>query len=280
MEGWIKLHRNLLNWEWFSEPKTLSVFVYFLLSARHNEGSWRGINLKAGELITSRESISNATGLSVQEVRTAIGKLAMTGEITTATTTKYTIVTITNYASYQSAESDNQPAEKPTRKPTSNKVRTSEQQTNNHKQECDTTNNLSTTRNMGLPPINPPKTFSMRDRLISDGVPEGVVDAYMKVRKTKKAPDTEISYKGLIREAEKAGMTISSVILECVERNWVGFKAEWIMKTTKPQKEPTIFANESDWVKQRREQEERERREFTQRMFEENKKRLNAKKDE
>ena len=279
MEGWIKLHRNLLNWEWFSEPKTLSVFVYFLLSARHNEGSWRGINLKAGELITSRESISNATGLSVQEVRTAMGKLAMTGEITTKATTKYTIVTITNYASYQSAESDNQPAEKPTRKPTSNKVKTNEQQTNNHKQECDTTNNLSTTRNIGLPPINPPKTFSMRDRLISDGVPEGVVDAYMKVRKTKKAPDTEVAYRGLIREAEKAGLPISAVIQECVERNWVGFKAEWIIKTPAKSETPTIFENqESDWVRQRREQEDRERQEFNQRLFEENKKRINANK--
>lgn len=279
MEGWIKLHRNLLNWEWFSEPKTLAIFVYFLLSARHNEGSWRGINLKAGELITSRESISNATGLSVQEVRTAMGKLAMTGEITTKATTKYTIVTINNYESYQSAEPDNQPTEKPTRKQTSNKETTNEQPTNNHKQECNTTNNVSTTRNIGETPNIPLKGFLIKDRLISDGVPEGVVDAYMKVRKTKKAPDTEVAYKGLIREAEKAGLPISAVIQECVERNWVGFKAEWIKNTTIKSETPTIFDNqESDWVKQRREQEERERKEFNQRMFEENKKRINAKK--
>ena len=279
MEGWIKLHRNLLNWEWFSEPKTLAIFVYFLLSARHNEGSWRGINLKAGELITSRESISNATGLSVQEVRTAMGKLVTTGEITTKATTKYTIVTINNYESYQSVESDNQPTEKPTRKQTSNKETTNEQPTNNHKQECNTTNNVSTTRNIGETPNIPLKGFSIKDRLISDGVPEGVVDAYMKVRKTKKAPDTEVAYKGLIREAEKAGLPISAVIQECVERNWVGFKAEWIKKTPAKSETPTIFENqESDWVRQRREQEERERKEFNQRMFEENKKRINGKK--
>lgn len=279
MEGWIKLHRSLLNWEWFSDHKTLSVFIYLLLSARHNEGSWRGISLKVGELITSRDSISNATGLSIQEVRTAMGKLISTGEITTATTNTHTIVTICNYASYQSNENDTQPADQPTTQPTNNQESTNYQPTINHKQEYKEPKKGSTTRNKGIPPINPPKGFSMKDRLISDGVQEGVVEAYMKVRKNKKAPDTEIAYKGLVREAEKAGMSISSVILECVERNWVGFKAEWIKKT--PAKtEPTMFESESDWVKQRREQEERERREFTQRMFEENKKRLNAKKDE
>lgn len=279
MEGWIKLHRSLLNWEWFSDHKTLSVFIYLLLSARHNEGSWRGINLKVGELVTSRDSISNATGLSVQEVRTAMGKLVSTGEITTAPTNTHTIVTICNYASYQSSESDEQPTEQPTTQQTSNQQSTNNQPTINHKQELKEPKKESTTRNKGLPPINPPKGFSMRDRLISDGVPEGVVDAYMKVRKTKKAPDTEIAYKGLVREAEKAGMSISSVILECVERNWVGFKAEWVIKTPAKSETPTIFENqESDWVRQRREQEERERKEFNQRMFEENKKRINGKK--
>ena len=63
-------------------------------------------------------------------------------------------------------------------------------------------------------------------------------------------------------------------------KSWQSALSTWETRRKDKPQTPTIFEPESDWVRQRREQEERERREFTQRMFEENKKRLNAKKDE
>lgn len=61
--------------------------------------------------------------------------------------------------------------------------------------------------------------------------PEGIDDTlwsdYMKVRKAKDAPITETALKAIIREADKAGKTLSQAITLCVENNWVGFKAEW-----------------------------------------------------
>lgn len=94
----------MLDWEWFTQPKTLSVFIYLLLSARHDEGEWRGITLSAGECVISRDKIASATGLSEQEVRTSLNRLKSTSEITIKSTNKYSVVTITNYASYQDAE--------------------------------------------------------------------------------------------------------------------------------------------------------------------------------
>ena len=62
-------------------------------------------------------------------------------------------------------------------------------------------------------------------------------------------------------------------------KSWQSALSTWESRRSDKPKTPTIFENqESDWVRQRREQEERERREFNQRMFEENKKRINAKK--
>ena len=75
MDGWIKLHRSLLDWEWFNEPDTLLVFIYLLLTARHDDGNWRGVEMKAGQCIVSRNSISTATGLSDRKIRTSIKRL-------------------------------------------------------------------------------------------------------------------------------------------------------------------------------------------------------------
>lgn len=134
MQGWIKLHRKLLEWEWFSEPKTLSVFIYLLLSARRNDGSWRGIEIKTGELITSFGKIAEDTGLSIQEVRTAIYKLTGTHEITSRATNKYTIITISNYESYQDIEDSeqqaNQQAEQQAEQQTTNKQSNKQSTTN------------------------------------------------------------------------------------------------------------------------------------------------------
>ena len=106
MNGWIKLHRQFLQWEWFSDPNVLSVFVYLLLQANRKDGKWRGHEVLCGQHITSNEIISLHTGLSVQQVRTALRKLKSTGEITTHATNKFTLVSIVKWAFYQNGSDD------------------------------------------------------------------------------------------------------------------------------------------------------------------------------
>ena len=38
MEGWIKIHRKILEWQHFQEPNVLAVFMYLLLSANTKDG--------------------------------------------------------------------------------------------------------------------------------------------------------------------------------------------------------------------------------------------------
>jgi hypothetical protein len=79
--------------------------------------------------------------------------------------------------------------------------------------------------------IKKPKTFPFRKSLIDLGVEEQVSDDWMKVRRTKKATNTETSFKQLVTQIEKSGKPANECITMSVENSWKGFKSEWINKT-------------------------------------------------
>lgn len=113
MSGWVKLHRKILDWEWKNEPETLALFIHLLLTANYQNTKWRGISIGKGQILTGRKKLSDETGLSQRSVRTSLTRLKSTNELTIKTTSKYSIITITNWHLYQ--ESDQQEAnERPT----------------------------------------------------------------------------------------------------------------------------------------------------------------------
>jgi hypothetical protein len=71
-----------------------------------------------------------------------------------------------------------------------------------------------------------------------DGVTESVFKDYLEVRKTKKAKWSDTALKGLVKEAEKAGLSLQEAMELCCARGWVGFKAEWV-KDQYPKKQET-----------------------------------------
>jgi DNA replication protein DnaD len=101
MSGWIKIHRQILDWEWYSDNNAFRVFMHLILKANHKEKRYKGIELNCGSVITSRDILSFETGLSVQQIRTALDKLKSTNEITIKTSSKGTIIQVVNYAKYQ-----------------------------------------------------------------------------------------------------------------------------------------------------------------------------------
>ena len=100
-EGYILLHRKIVNWEWFSDPNTLVVFVHCLLRANWKDGKFQGREVKRGEFVTSLPKLAEETSLSVQNVRTALKHLESTGELTSKSHAKYRIISISNYDRYQ-----------------------------------------------------------------------------------------------------------------------------------------------------------------------------------
>ena len=99
--GWVALHRQFTQWEWFEKPEMVQLFIYLLISATHEEMQWRGVTIKRGQIVTSLDKIKAATGLSTSKIRTCLERLKLTNEITSETTNQYRVITICNYDKYQ-----------------------------------------------------------------------------------------------------------------------------------------------------------------------------------
>lgn len=99
--GFIKLHRKILDWEWSKDLSVFRLFIQLLLSVNYENKEWQGQTVCRGEIITSISHLAADTGLSEKQVRTALQKLSSTGEISIATTNRYSKITVNNYERYQ-----------------------------------------------------------------------------------------------------------------------------------------------------------------------------------
>lgn len=106
--GFVVLHRSFMGWEWYDDINVKILFLHLILKANHRDKKWRGIDIKRGQTLTSLQSLSDETGLTVKQVRTSLNKLKTTGEVASKATNKYTLLTIENYSKYQ--DKDNQKA--------------------------------------------------------------------------------------------------------------------------------------------------------------------------
>lgn len=102
--GYIKLYRSMLDWEWFTDKNTLLVFIYILLNANWEDSRYRGHEIPKGSLVTGVPKMAKTLNLSERNVRTALNHLKSTGEVSIKVTNKFSIVTIANWEKYQCNE--------------------------------------------------------------------------------------------------------------------------------------------------------------------------------
>ena len=101
MEGYIKLYRQLMDWEWYQDGNTFRVFMHLLLLANYQDHKFRGLDIKRGQVLTSHKNISSDLKLSVKNVRTAINHLKETGEVASKPAGGGVLITIENFEKYQ-----------------------------------------------------------------------------------------------------------------------------------------------------------------------------------
>lgn len=100
MEWFVQLHKKICEWEWYTDIPTCKLFFHILLKCNYKEAKWRGIEVKPGDFITSFDHLAKETWLSVRQVRTALEHLETTWEVTKQSTSQYTILTLTNWGTY------------------------------------------------------------------------------------------------------------------------------------------------------------------------------------
>ena len=65
-------------------------------------------------------------------------------------------------------------------------------------------------------------------------ISDEILRDYMEIRKAKRAGKlTQTAFNAIEREAANAGITTEQALQVCIERGWVGFKAEWLARDIK-----------------------------------------------
>lgn len=108
--GFITLHRQILDWEWYRNANTFRLFIHLLLNANYEDGRFEGVVVRRGQLATSLPSLSSEIQQSIQQVRTSLEHLKSTGEITVSLHPRFQVISITNYDKYQDKQQAKQQA--------------------------------------------------------------------------------------------------------------------------------------------------------------------------
>lgn len=133
MEGWIKLHRKVLDNPVINKDADyLAVWIYLLLNATHKEVSaiFKGkkILLIPGQLITGRKSISEDLSISESKIYRILNDFKSEQQIEQQTSNKNSLITILKWNEYQNNEQQDE-------QQMNNKRTASEQQVNTNKNE-------------------------------------------------------------------------------------------------------------------------------------------------
>ena len=113
MEGWIKLHRKLLdNPVVNKDAEHLAVWIYLLLNATHKDiqvnCNGEFIILKKGQLITGRKSIAKELNINESKVQRILNCFKSEHLIEQQTNPRNRLITIVKWNDYQESEQANE----------------------------------------------------------------------------------------------------------------------------------------------------------------------------
>ena len=86
------------------------------------------------------------------------------------------------------------------------------------------------------PPVAPaPPPFNFRKAMLSEGFTPELVDEWLKIRKAKKAVNTERAFKAFVNQVQQTNQDMNSVLEIVVQKQWKGFEADWLHSTQSTQ---------------------------------------------
>lgn len=127
MEGWVRIHRKIIDVPWFNKSEYVHLWLYLLLKANHKDqevfiGNEK-VLVKRGQLLTSRHKLSEVVHIQENKIYRILKCFENEHQIEQHKTRKYTVISILNYDTYQKSEQG-------TEQQMNNKCTTDEQQMN------------------------------------------------------------------------------------------------------------------------------------------------------
>lgn len=79
-----------------------------------------------------------------------------------------------------------------------------------------------------------PPPFNFRKAMLNEGFAPELVDEWLKIRKAKKAINSELAFKTFIEQVRKTNQDINAILSIIVQKQWKGFEADWLHNTQAP----------------------------------------------
>ena len=79
-----------------------------------------------------------------------------------------------------------------------------------------------------------PPPFNFRKAMLSEGFAPELVDEWLKIRKAKKAVNTERAFNNFINQVRLTRQDINAVLNIVVQKQWKGFEADWLHNIQSP----------------------------------------------
>lgn len=223
MSGYVLAYRAAWTHEIFNDFLEAAIWNFLFQNAFWEDGvrNFNGtiIPLKRGQIAITPRYIAQGFRISERGARSVIQKLEKAGMLTTKPTNKATIITICNYEKFQGFEKTDDTTE---REQVTNRARTTGANKNQDKQE-NKVNNI-------LTPPRPKKSASSASIEKPDDIPPDIWADWVKHRQAKKASISPTVIDHLRTQGMTLGWPLAEVMREQINRNWQGFKADWILR--------------------------------------------------
>lgn len=99
---YLKIPYSILDCGWVNSPNTFLVFMHLMLLANRKPHRYMDGIIDRGEVLASYAFLAEHTGLSIQNVRTAVNNLKKSNMITSRKINRTNIFRITKFMDYQS----------------------------------------------------------------------------------------------------------------------------------------------------------------------------------
>jgi hypothetical protein len=116
-QGYIKLWRKALDNDWLKNHELWAFWCYCLLRAKHEPGrvrvGFQDVHLEAGQFIFGRAQAARDLGMTEWKIRQCLDFLKRSGNLASKTASKFSIISIINWDTYQGSENGKPPAKPP-----------------------------------------------------------------------------------------------------------------------------------------------------------------------